>query len=209
MDVMWIIFLIVGFLFLIASGVSVGIWTYRLKWNYTWVLIRDGQIVQRGRCRMLPFGDGGEEIFFLNKVKKWRVAYGKRIGKNQIAWVEGKDGYWYNVSLGDLDKKLMELGVHPVDRDMRYSYASARKGIENRYNEKNFFDKYGTAITIGMLILAILAFGATCYFIFKQQVAITASNLEAMKIAERVLATSERVLANVDNVNGGAGLVAI
>lgn len=100
----------------------------------------------------------------------------------------------------------MELGVNPVDRDMRYAYASARKGIENRYNEKTFFEKWAVPVTIGLLILAILAFGATTYFIFKQQTSITLSNAEAMKSAKEVMVLAERVLTNIAQINTGSGI---
>jgi hypothetical protein len=191
-------------LFMITGGVICFIWLYRARWNFIWVLIQDGKIVKRGRCRLISFGDGGEEIFFLKGINKWKVAYGKRIGTNQIAWGLGKDGYWYNIELGNVDTALLEIGVNPVDRDMRYATASVRKGIENRYTDKSFMEKWGTSITIILIILAISAQGVSSYFTLKKQgeinVQTSTANLEAVKTSERVMGLSADILGKVDNI---------
>jgi len=178
-------------LFIISGGVFAIVVAYKKYWNFSWVLIEKGKIIRRGKCRMLSIGDGGEEIFFLRGVKKWRVAYGKRIGVNQIAWAIGKDGYWYNIELGDLDKQLMEVGVMPVDRDMRYAYASVRKLIDNRYNDKSFIEKWGATISIGLICLALLIQGVSYYYTVQKQgeinIQIAVANKDAMDSANKVV----------------------
>jgi hypothetical protein len=209
----WIIVASIFFIFFTIAGVVGFIFLNRLRWNFKYVDIENiagsgYTITRRGRCRKISFGDGGEEIFYLKGVKKFRVAYGKRIGKNYIAWGIGADGYAYNVSFSDLDKKLLEIGVFPVDRDMRYAYASARKGIENRYDKKNFMEKYGTVIAFGMLFICILAMGGFLWMGFNGQKEIQANDVEVAKTLQETMKLANDVLGRVDNIkSGGSGLV--
>lgn len=201
------------FMFFIVSCIVVFIAMSRMRWNFKYVLFENvaGQgfiPTKRGKCRLISFGDGGEEVFLIQKSNKWRIAYGKRIGKNQVAWAVGDDGYWYNISFENLNKKLLEMGVLPVDRDMRYSYASVRKGIDKRYNTQNFMDKYGTLISFGMLLLCIIALGIVMWMTLDKQADIASGNVEALKVSKEVMELAKQVLSNVDNIkSGGSGLV--
>lgn len=211
MELTNIILIVAGalaFLFMAVGG-TIAFFVYdKLRWNHKWMLIENGIIIKQGKSRLINFGDGGEEVFQLKGTKKWRVAYGKRVGKNMTAWEVGKDGYWYNVTFAkDFDNKLREVGVNPVDRDMRYATASVRKGIENRYNDKNFFDKWGVPITIGMLVIAIIIGGVTDFIIAKQQLKITASNVQGLETSKEVMEIAERVLDRVAIMDsGGSGI---
>jgi len=198
------------FLFFVVGIIVTIIFLSKRKWDYKVIVLENVagagyQPTRRDRAKLVSFGDGGEEIFYLKRAKKYRVSYGKRVGNKYIAWCIGDDGYWYNITFGDVNKKLMEIGVNPVERDMRLAHVSLRKGIEQRYNDKNFFEKYGAAITIGMLIFAIIAFGATSYFIFEQYKKVSAGNLEAIKASKEVMQLAADTLKNIDNIKGGAG----
>lgn len=207
--ILWIILI----LFLVTGGIVAFILIHRWKYPFKYICFENiagvGYVpTRRGRARLISFGDGGEEIFFLKNIKKWRVAYGKRIGKNQIAWAVGDDGYWYNITFGNIDKKLMELGVIPVDKDMRYAYASSRKGIENRYNDKTFMDKYGTIISFFMLFLCIVAMGGFMYFTTGKIVSANAENKQTAEVQKEVMMLAKQVLASIDNIKaGGSGMV--
>ena len=215
MDIGWIIFFIFAFIFFVASGIVTFIILNRLRWNYQWILLEElpngkSQISKKGRARLMSFGDGGEEIFFLKNLKRWRVAYGKRIAKNQVAWGLGQDGYWYNVDFGAIDKRLQEAGVYPVDRDMRYAYASARKGIANRYDKKNFMDKYGTLIAFGMLGLCILAMCVFAWLNYNGQQKLATINNEGLTTSKAVMDEAANVLNGVANLKtGGSGTVTV
>lgn len=200
------------FIFFVVGIIVVIIIFSNRKWNYKIIVFENVagagfQPTRRDRARLVQFGEGGEEIFLLKKMKKYRVSYGKRIGHNYIGWAIGQDGYWYNITFGDIDKRLMEMGVNPVERDMRLAHVSLRKGIETRFDDKSFYEKYGVAIAIGMLIFAIIAFGATSYFIFDQYKKVSAGNLEAAKVSEEIIKLAAEVLGRVDNINtGGSGI---
>lgn len=209
----WIIVGVLFGVFFISAIVTTIVIFYKRRWNYSFVVLEKGDgkkysISMRGKCRLVNFGDGGEEIFHLRGMGKWRVAYGKRISKNQVMWVVGKDGYWYNSDFDDFDEKLLKVGVMPIDRDMRYAYASVRKGIENRYNKQNFMDKYGTLISFGMLFICILAMIGFMWFNFSQQKKIIMANAEATKTSKEVMELASSVLANIDNIkSGGSGYI--
>lgn len=211
MDVVWIIFGIVVFIFFVISGIVLFILLYRRRWNFRYVVLENiagtgYSITGRGRCRRMAFGDGGEEIFYLQNSKKWRAAYGKRIGKNQVAWCVGEDGYWYNINFGNLDKRLQELGVEPVDKDMRYAYASIRKGIESRYNQKTFMEKYGTIIAFGMLFLCIIAMGGFMWYTGSQATKISNANAQSLVTADKILTHSDELISHLNNLQtGGSG----
>jgi hypothetical protein len=208
--------IIVGSIFVIFFGIAstvAFIFLNRLRWNFKYADLENisgkGYTITRtGRARKISFGDGGEEIFFLKRTKKFRVAYGKRIGKNYVAWAIAQDGYAYNIEWGDLDKKLLEIGVFPVDRDMRYAYASARKGIENRYDKKNFMDKYGTLISFGMLFLCIIAMCGFLWVGFNGQKDIQQNDLEVAKTLQETIKLANDILGKIDNIkSGGTGLI--
>lgn len=211
----WIILGSIFTVFFTASGIVSFILLQKLRWNFRFVEAENiagtgWTITKRGKCRLVSFGDGGEEIFLLKGKKKYRVAYGKRIGKNQIMWMIGGDGYPYNVSFENLDKKLLEVGVMPIDRDMRYAYSSLRKGIENRYDKKNFMEKYGTLIAFGMLFICILAMIGFMWVGFNGQKEIVSASTESIKTAKEVMELAKEVLANIDNIKtGGSGLVRV
>lgn len=212
LNLAWVIFwLLFAFFFVITLAVGLYILN-RFKWNYAYVVLEEQpngnmMITRRGRARLMSFGDGGEEIFYLKGMKKWRVAYGKRIGKNQIAWGVGKDGYWYNIDFGSLDKKLKEVGVFPVDRDMRYAYAAVRKGIDSRFENKTFLDKYGTVISFGMLFLCICAIGAFAWLNNSQQKEIAGTYAEATKTTVVLMEKMDIVVTKLNNINvGGSGV---
>jgi hypothetical protein len=211
----WEIILFVGLIvfFFINGIIILTIILWRFKWNFRVVILENiagqGYIVSgRDRARLISFGDGGEEIFYLRKRKKYRIGYGKRIGNKYIAWAIGQDGYWYNISFGDLDKKLLELGVMPVDRDMRFATASVRKGIENRYNKKSFLEKWGTTIAIGMIIIAIVVQSAGYYINAKKQIELSQASAKSIEASKEVLETVKQVLSSLDTIkSGGSGYI--
>ena len=201
------------FVFFSSSIVTTLIIFYKKRWNYSYVVLEntggDKYVVsKKGKCRLMPFGDGGEEIFYLRESKKWRVAYGKRIAKNQVLWVIGQDGYWYNSDFDNFDKKLLKMGVTPIDRDMRYAYSSVRKGIDNRYDKKNFMDKYGTFIAFGMLFLCIVAMIGFQWFNFNQQKKIVLANNQGLETSKEVMTLAKDVMNSINDMkNGGSGVI--
>jgi hypothetical protein len=213
MDTVYIILGLMMLVFFIVSSAVAAIIVYRIRWPMFWEKWEEltpgrSTRTRKGRCRLIGFGDGGEEIFYLRGLKKYRAAYGKRLDKKTVVWEEGSDGYWYNVVPTGLDKRLLEVGIMPVDRDMRLTNATIRKGIENRYNEKSFMDKYGVLISFGLLFVCILALGGFLWMAMDKQRDISAANLEATKASKETMEVANRILSHIDNINiGGSGYV--
>ena len=224
----WVIGIGVFLIFFVIAIVITVYLLSRLKWNYNWVLLREqpngiSEVVQRGKCRLMAFGDGGEEIFYCKGINKWKVAYGKRISSkfNQVAWAVGQDGYWYNISFGPIDKQLLEVGVYPVDRDMRYAYASARKGLERDYEKKSFMDKYGTLIHLGVLGFLVLGMVAFAFVSWSQFNKYTTTNTESTKenlkiqtaLADKqdiIVTKMEAIFDKIERINlGGSGAITV
>lgn len=182
----FVLFIALVFIFFVGTVVTCIIVLHNLRWPFKYVVTEDvsgtnnHQITRRGRARLIAFGDGGEEIFFLKNIKKLRVGYGKRIGPKQIMWSIGGDGYWYNVTLGSIDKKLKEIGVNPVHVAVRLAMASMRKGVDSRYNKLDFMQKYGNVVYFGMFLIALMMFGGVMWFAFDKQADI--SNIFAQSV---------------------------
>lgn len=201
-----VLFFALVIIFVIASAVTIFVIMSRLRWPFRFVVTEDvagsgnQSITKRGRCRLIAFGDGGEEIFYLKGMKKYRIGYGKRIGPKQLLWSVGSDGYWYNSTFGNLDQKLQELGVVPVDRDMRFAMASMRKGIENRYNEKSWMDKYGPLLYFGLFIITLIIFGVIMWFAFDKQSEIAGTNAQTLETTVELQETQNQILSSLDNI---------
>ena len=204
-------FIIIG-MFLIGSMITVFVILSRMRWPFKYEVLENiaGQgfvRTRKGRCRLIAFGDAGEEVFLLKRTKKIKIGYGKRIGKNQIGWFVSENGYWFNFNYGDGDKKLLELGVIPVDRDMRFSNSSLRKGIENRYNVKDFFQKWGVPITIGLLIFAMVVQIGGQWFLYEKQQEANSVDIETARLNKEVVELIRQTLASIDNIRSGSGIV--
>lgn len=204
----------IGFAIFFIGATIIVVWlTSKRVWNYSYTVLEyiTGQgwsISRRGKCKLVSFGDGGEEIFFLKKLKKYRSAYGKRIGKNAILWVIGQDGYWYNASFDDFDQRLLRMGVFPVDTDARYANASVRKGINARYDKTSWIEKYGVYIAFGLVLLTIIAFFVFSNNIFNKSNEYAKTNAEITKTLSETLTEVKGILSSVDNIkSGGSGYI--
>jgi len=211
----WLIITFIGLIvfFFLIGGVIAFVYFRRLLWPFKVTIFEDippyGNIpTKRDRARFVKFGDGGEEIYYLQKAKKYRVAHGKLIGKNAIAWaIDPISKQWYNIGFEGLDRKLKQVGVNPVHLDLRYANSALRKGIMNRYDDRSFVEKYGVPITIGMLILAIIIQGGAMWFFMNKLLQVSSANLEAIKASKEVMLSAKEVISSLINLdNTGSGL---
>lgn len=205
----WIIVISLFAIFFISAIVTTIIIFYRRRWNYTFVVAENTggsgfTISQRGKMRLVNIGDGGEEIFFLRNIKKYRLAYGKRIANRQVLWTIGKDGYWYNCDFGDFDETFSKMGLIPVEKDVRMGNASMRKMIDKRYDKGNFMEKWGTTIAFGMLFLCIIAMIGFLWINGNQQKTIAGANLESTKTSKEVMALSKEIMTQIQLIKSGS-----
>lgn len=186
---------------LIASGVISFVVIQRRSWPFKVAIAeavgdKPPLITRRTRARLIKFGDGGEELFLLQKPRKLRAAYGKRIGLREILFVIGDDGLWYNTDFENFNKKLKQIGLNPIDKEVRLANSSIRKGVDTDFGNKNFMEKYGEVIRTVLFVVMILAFIGMMWFLFDQQRKISATNLETMKLVKEVLQSIAQIKGN-------------
>jgi len=165
---------------------------------------RGFQPVFRDRARLVKLGDGGEEILFLKKKKVYRTAYGKKMGKNTFWFAIGPDGYWYNVVLGDVDAKRGMLDIEPIDRDMRYMHVAIRKNITDRYKSKKIVT--AASVVVGGMILMVIIMLVGNWFILDKIADVASSSSKTVDAANKVVETTQQVIASLNNLQGGSGI---
>ena len=204
----WITIFAVIVLVIISAGVLA--WWYIQKKAF-FIKIRDFenvsgqgyQLVGRNTARLLKCGDSGEEILLLKKGKKYRTAYGRKMGKNEYWFAKGQDGYWYNFVLGDLDAKMGMLDIEPIDRDMRYMHVAIRKNIQDRYRKDDKLAKYmPIAISFMFAIVMIIA----AWLVMSKAgdlITIASQNIEASKPIADALTNA---LSKLDSICHSSGI---
>lgn len=162
-------FFFVALIVIIAVGIGTWYVIRTLKFNKDITLLEDVsgsdnlEPIGKDKAMSVGIGKGGLEILYLRKRKKYKGAYGKRMGKNKYYFGIGDDGYWYNVVLGSLKKGMQDIGIKPTSVNMRYQNESLMEIINQRYNQKNFFEKYGQFI-MNMFFFILIALMFYLYF---------------------------------------------
>ena len=201
---------IVGVIILGAIFIGVLIYIFYMNKVY-YIQIRDFenisgqgfQLVFKDTARLINIGDGGEELIFLKKRKKYRTAYGRKMGKNEYWFAKGQDGYWYNTVLGDLDAKMGMLDIEPIDRDMRYLHVAIRKNIQDRYRKEDKFAKYAP-IVMSFIFLIIMVI-AVWLLISKVGELITTAN-QVVESSKPIAETLTKAISKLDNICSQSGL---
>jgi hypothetical protein len=195
---------------IVIGAIGAGIWWWYTKKqfgkNITDFELINGNYVpaRKDTARTLKIGSGGFEIIFLRKSKKYRLAYGARIGKDNYYFFIGQDGYPYN---GLLSGILTKDGVVPVvitNPTARAQYTALEKHVDQLFSEKKtFWDQYGNWVLSGVFIMMIGIFG---WLMFKEITTIT-SQLPPLidKIAELVDRVNKLLVAT-DSLQNPGGL---
>jgi len=153
----------------------------------------------KGKCRLVTMTSDGMELYYLKGLNKFRPAFGKRMGINLIWWGKNRDGYWRNITMEDLDDKLMKIGVNIVDSNARGVYASMNKIIGDNFKSKNFMDKYGTIIAFGMLFLCIIGLGVSNYYGLTKVSEINKGSIENQRVVNEATTKTMEQLNSVLN----------
>jgi len=197
------------FLFFLVGAIIIFVIYSKKVYKYKIIIFENisGQGYQptiRDRARTIEFGEGGEELLFLRKTKKYRTAYGRKMGKNTYWFVIGQDGYWYNSVLGDLDAKLGMLDIEPIDRDLRLMHVAIRKMIQDRYKKPKFMEKYGPIVIIsGFTLIMIIGI----WFLLDKMADINAASSAAIQVSKEVMEGNREVLTALNNIlEGGSGI---
>lgn len=206
-----LILIIAGLVFLIAVGIVV----------FSIVMFRKNKIrvivfenlggggyrkAFEDRARVIKIGDSGEEVLFLRKKKVYRTAYGRKMSNNTYWFAIGQDGYWYNITLGDLDAKKGMLDIEPIDRDMRYMHVAIRKNTEARYRKQKFMEKYGT-IVINGIFLIIMVIGII--WALSKMGDVADKFIQAGQYFKDALATNQQIYSQITKLCTQSGITPI
>lgn len=212
----WVILGAIFFITFMITGVWAFIKVRNIRWNYNYVVWETvngadkQEPTKKGRCRLLIIGDSGEEIFYLQKVKKYKIAYGKRVGKNTIYWSIGDDGLWYNTEVGNFNRNFRSLGLMPVDRDIRYASTSARKLMDKKYNRIGKEERIFMIITFILLLVALGIAGITNYITYSKYSEGKKMDIENTKLQIENGKLLNDALSKMDIIQqGGAGYVTV
>lgn len=190
-----IIFILVVVVFFVVGAVFLGRWLYFKRWPIIATLLEEtvpnqSMVSGRDRARRVALTMTGEDIYYLKNSKVYRVGHGHYIGPKAMAWAKSKrDGYWYNVKLGSVDKMLGEMGVIPTSRTARLEQTAMMNLIKGKFEgEKDFMTKYGTTINMGLLIIGILIFIVGVIYIITELRTYAATNTETAKANKELIA---------------------
>lgn len=157
----------------------------------------------KDKAKLIMIGDAGEQLLYLKKRKLYRTAYGRKIGKNTYAFAIGEDGYWYNFTFGSLDSALGELGISPVDRDMRYMHVAIRRNIRERYDRKNWLkENFGMLIGFAVVIIIVIFL----WLIIREYIGALGTITNIMDKAIEVQDGQRAILVALDNILSSGGI---
>lgn len=113
----------------------------------------------RDKAKEFIIGAGGEKVLFLKKRKIWKVGE-KQASPNNYWFAILDDGYWYNVTLGDLNKELGEFGTTGISPEMhklmRFQNAGLRKNLQERHLKKKWWE-HPMVGWIGAILFVLIA----------------------------------------------------
>lgn len=211
-----IIFFIVAFLFL-AIGCMIA---FRILYLRTWpirVMIIHRNVRSQGshiagwdRAKLIGFLRTGEEIYYWRKKKKYRIGNEEYVcaTPKMMAWARGRDGYYRNIGFADVDKELRRMGLVPIGMEMRMATGLVDQGLEQRHDARTFLEKWMVPITIGMLILSILANGGMFVWQEKERNKGKASEAQLAQTNKETMQLAKEVLNSIANLRaGGTGLL--
>jgi len=158
--------------------------------------------VGKDKAMLVKVGKGGTELLYLKKRKVYRGAYGKRIAKKKYFFVIGKDGYWYNSTLGSLDEAMRKINIKPTSVNMRYQNESLMELIKQRYDKPSFWAQYGQII-VNIVFFMLVALMFWLYFdAFKDSAAVMGQASDAIKEAAEAI---RGAVGGLDALRGSGG----
>ncbi len=110
------------------------------------------------RAKEVRFGHVGDSLFYLRKQKRYIPVPTIQVGAKEFWYWKREDGELINIGLENLDVKMKAMNCFFVDADMRMQRLGIEKNLQFRFQEQNFWQKYGgLLIGVGMfVIMAVL-----------------------------------------------------
>jgi len=155
------------------------------------------EVVKRDRAMVVKFGEAGDTIFFVKKSKKYLPDPSIQTGRNTYWYYIREDGEWINFGIEDIDEKFKELKIHYLDKEMRYARTQIQRNLKERYDQPNFWTKYGGLIAyIGLVAMT----GIMMWLLFDKFLDIASSVNVAIDKAAEVQETTKQIIGGLDGL---------
>jgi hypothetical protein len=196
----------------VAFGIGLYFFIRWMKFNRQITILEDVQgaddlePVGKDKAMLVKVGKGGTELLYLKRRKVYRGAYGKRMGKNKYYFAIGSDGIWYNITLGSLERGMNKVGIRPTSVNMRYQNESLMELIKQRFEQQNFFQKYGQLL-VNMVFFVIVAIMFWLYF---DKLIDTASTMqEVSKTLKEAGDALKEAIGGLDRLRSTGGVIPV
>ncbi len=199
------------FIILFVSGVGVFfvIWYYRNKKFFIKINIFEKvngmwTATRKDRAMETRLSNDGTVIHYWRKHKAFRPMPTLQSGINTYYYFIREDGHFINFTLGDLDEQMRELGAKFHEKDIRYQNVGLRKSLKDRYDKPTFMQRYGGVITYTILIVVTMIM---IIMLFDKFLELTSKVEAILNTAPEILDKYNELLATMNNVCGGSGIV--
>lgn len=199
---------------MLAGGITTWLLLSRRRWPIKVAIINKNikshgsHIAGWDRARLVDILDAGEQIYYWKRRKKYRIGNEEYLGTKLMGWARGKDGYYRNVGLGDVDLYLAKAGLIPTNIEMRTTTGVVRKSLNDRHQTKTFLEKWGVPITILLLILAIGVQAGGAIWERREANKGRAAEQQTAEIQKETMQLAKETLSAISNIRlGGSGLI--
>lgn len=199
------------FAVIIVSGIGAVfvIWYYRNKKFFIKINIFEKvngvwTATRKDRAMETRLSNDGTIIHYWRKHKAFRPMPTLQSGPNTYFYFIREDGHYINFTLGDLNEQMRELGAKFHEKDVRYQNVGLRKSLKDRYDAPTFMQRYGGIITYTVLIVVTMIM---IVMLFDKFLELTSRVEAILKVAPEIMDRYETLLATMNNVCGGSGIV--
>ena len=163
----------------------------------------------RDRARVVRLGLVDGELLWCKGKKMYLPADGLKMGLNKYYFAKsGEDGYWYNITLADLDAKQGILDIEPTDRDMKATAYAIRKNTENRHKGKS--SPIEKILLYGTIFLVVVATIVWSYYIHKQNLEFEdrsqAIDIKRLEIESKISEDNKLIIAKLEQIVSTSGI---
>jgi hypothetical protein len=201
-------FLIFAVIFIVAVTIITYLIVSKLKYKNKIVIFENVagryEPTKKDFASEIKFGDLGDKVFYARKNKKFLPRPAKQVGKRTFWYAVDDNGLWHNIGDFDINVPSGSAQADYIDRGMLYSAVGMRKNMKERFQKITFLERYGALIAYVVLIAII---GIMMWLLIDKFIEVAQATNTAVQTANKVLETSNSVVAKLDSIcSGGSGL---
>lgn len=204
------ILLVIVFLVFLAVMGGIAWWLY-LRKSYKYKIIIAEKvggmttIVGKDTAREKKLNNQGDTVFYLRKLKKTIPKGTIQISPRQYLYRVREDGEWINTDLGDLDQDSKRIGVHFLDKEVRFARTQLARGLKEEFDKYDLLNKLLPGV---MYTILILVTGIMIWLLFREWTQLAGIINGAVDTAAKLMEQNQQVLNSMENVcSGGSGMI--